>query len=119
MKKGRKLKSLDARGRHKVRIRIKKLRYAADFLGSAVQDPKRSRRQAFSERLRALQDSFGELNDIAVARDLAHRVIEAPGGAGAGYAAGQIIAEREARERELLRASVEGFTRFSKAKAFW
>lgn len=53
--------------RHQFRIALKKLRYAADFL-KVLYPPKPTRR--FLERLSALQDVLGDLNDVAVAGPL-------------------------------------------------
>ena len=48
----------DARRRHRLRIAVKQLRYAADFFGAGTRP------------LRRLQDSLGRLNDLAVIRRL-------------------------------------------------
>lgn len=55
----------DAAERHRLRIRVKRLRYAADAFADAF--PGSSRYLAALERL---QDDFGDLNDMAVARRL-------------------------------------------------
>ena len=57
----------DADARHALRIRVKRLRYACDsfagcFSAAAV--------EPYLAALEALQDDFGELNDIAVGRRL-------------------------------------------------
>lgn len=48
----------DAERRHRLRIAVKQLRYATDFLGGETQ------------ALETLQHSLGQLNDLAVARRL-------------------------------------------------
>jgi triphosphatase len=48
----------DPAKRHRLRIAVKRLRYATDFLGGETR------------ALEALQDTLGELNDLAVARRL-------------------------------------------------
>lgn len=57
----------DAAQRHRLRIRVKRLRYAcepfAELLGQG-------RMRRYLERLEALQDTLGDLNDIAVGRRL-------------------------------------------------
>ena len=57
----------DAGERHRRRVRLKRLRYAADAFADCFPRTRTSRYLAALERL---QDGFGELNDIAVARRL-------------------------------------------------
>lgn len=53
--------------RHVLRIRVKKLRYALEFL-AALHSRGRKRRRRFGKRLERLQDELGLLNDSVVAR---------------------------------------------------
>jgi triphosphatase len=57
----------DASQRHRLRIRIKRLRYACEPFGALYG---RARVRRYLERLETLQDILGELNDIAVGRRL-------------------------------------------------
>jgi inorganic triphosphatase YgiF len=57
----------DAGQRHRRRVRVKRLRYAADAFADCFPSARTRRYLAALERL---QDGFGELNDIAVARRL-------------------------------------------------
>src|SRR5262249_48430801 len=58
---------LDARRRHKLRIQAKKLRYATDFFGGLFTDKRSDKqRNKFLAALESVQDSLGDLNDIAV-----------------------------------------------------
>src|SRR5262249_9060545 len=74
LKRAEKIQSLDPRRRHKLRIAVKKLRYAAEFFTELFDDgePKR-----FSRQLKELQSGLGRLNDIEVhkrvARGIVHR----------------------------------------------
>ena len=70
----------DARDRHALRIRIKRLRYASEAFGSP------------EPALERLQDVLGELNDIAVARRLMKRLPPDP----------SFPRSLEARERALV-----------------
>ncbi|WP_262269347.1 CYTH and CHAD domain-containing protein [Microvirga yunnanensis] len=67
IKRGRHLVELDPDERHQVRIEIKKLRYATEFFDSLFKGggAKKRKRKALSA-LEALQETLGELNDIAV-----------------------------------------------------
>ena len=57
----------DAKARHAVRIRVKRLRYACEFFAAAF--PGQST-QTYVAKLKELQDIFGELNDLAVGQRL-------------------------------------------------
>jgi triphosphatase len=67
-KRAKKFDRLDAEGRHALRIVVKKMRYAADLF-ETVYAKKRIRR--YVERLEAMQDDLGLLNDIATTETLA------------------------------------------------
>jgi len=56
-----------ARQRHRLRIALKKLRYAAELLGS-LYDPGETRH--FVQRLKRLQDDLGDINDVRVGRSI-------------------------------------------------
>ena len=116
---GHSFAKLDENARHSLRIKVKKLRYAADFFVQAVSPAKSQPAMQFMERLRKLQDGLGTLNDIAVARDTAMLVVGEPGGAGAGFAAGRHIGLREATIPALVASTAEAFDAFRKAKRFW
>ena len=64
LKRGRRIRELDAEGLHELRKELKKLRYAVDMLGPIY---KESRVDGYLEPLKELQDSFGSLNDAAMA----------------------------------------------------
>jgi triphosphatase len=53
------LEKLSAPKRHKLRIRIKKMRYAAGFFESLYSDADRKKLARFSARLKELQDTLG------------------------------------------------------------
>jgi len=93
-----------ARRRHKLRIRVKRLRYACEFFApcfpAAALEP-------YIGPLAALQDVLGELNDIAVAR----RFLKALD-AGAPK-------RLDARERQLIAALRAARQRFESAPQYW
>ena len=67
LKRGRNLADLDPDERHQVRIEIKKLRYASEFFDSLFKGGgAKTRKRAALKTLEALQETLGELNDIAV-----------------------------------------------------
>jgi len=63
LKRGRRFKSLSAEERHRVRLAIKKLRYAVDFLLPMYGQRKSTRR--FFDKLADLQEELGSYNDMA------------------------------------------------------
>ena len=72
LQRGRKLGSLDEKRLHRLRIAIKKLRYAAAFLQPAFAAPPFASRRAkpYIEATVRLQGALGALNDRAVAADM-------------------------------------------------
>ncbi len=115
-KRGRRFASLDATGRHKLRIRAKRIRYVAEFFSPLFEQAKG--RRSFLKRLKAMQSSLGDLNDIAVARShLADRAeLKAPAVA---FAAGRVVGWRERGEREELETARRGVEAFREQAPFW
>jgi triphosphatase len=72
-KKVGKLDRLDVQERHRLRIAVKKLRYATDFFASLSKAKAKKVRNRFVKELKALQDALGRLNDIAVHEKLARQ----------------------------------------------
>lgn len=110
---------LNAKERHKLRIEIKKLRYACEFFFSLF--PRR-RQAAFLSSLKALQDQLGVSNDIAVARRLLLGVVRGTRGRARGrigFAAGLVVGWHghiaDGRE-DALRAS---WARLMERPVFW
>jgi CHAD domain-containing protein len=61
----RKMEQLDAPERHKLRIAVKKLRYATGFFACLFNHPKTKKaRKYFEKELKALQSALGKLNDM-------------------------------------------------------
>jgi triphosphatase len=115
-KKGRRLAKLSSRELHRLRIAIKKFRYAADFFSGLYEAA--AVRQTL-KRLSRLQDILGAINDLAAAARLAD---EAAGGLPGrrGRAARHIVlgwtgGRRATLERELRSAWQE----FRPAEKFW
>ncbi|HYN46546.1 MAG TPA: CHAD domain-containing protein [Allosphingosinicella sp.] len=73
-----KLEKLDATARHQLRIDVKKLRYAAEFLaGLWAKKADLGRRNRFIAALKEVQEELGDLNDAEAAEALTARL--APG----------------------------------------
>ena len=115
-KRARTLADQDADTRHHLRIRAKRLRYAAEFFADLF--PARRRRVRYLQALERMQDTLGALNDLAVARD------RIPGeahldDAALAFAAGRVIGRRERDEAALLATAVKASRRFHDAQPFW
>lgn len=125
-KAGKGFRRLNAEQRHRVRIEVKKLRYAVDFFrplfkGKAV--------AAYQAPLAGLQETLGGLNDIAVAHALLHRLAQeaeaTAGGKGGGqgrevaFAAGVVSGWHDRAARGLLDDAGAAWKAFRAAKPFW
>lgn len=65
----RHLSHLGEEERHRLRIQAKKLRYALEFV-AALHVNQRDRKKKFAKSIEDLQETLGQLNDLAVARTL-------------------------------------------------
>lgn len=102
--------TLDDEGRHRLRKRIKRLRYASEF-SAALFDERAVR--AYLKALRALQERLGVLNDISVG--IALYAAAAPTDARALFALGWLASQRE----RALADCRPGLKRFVGAARFW
>ena len=116
-RRGRRFEQLDAVGRHKLRIRAKRLRYATEFFDPLFPGSRRLKRR-FLRALRDMQESLGALNDINVARSRVLRQGELEGQEIA-FAAGRIVGRRETQEPRLLTEAADALEAFRSADPFW
>jgi triphosphatase len=123
MKKAKKLRKLDARQRHKLRIAFKKLRYAGDFFGPLFPGHKAKKRlSAFQDSLKDLQDRLGALNDIQVHQKLVSKLASAkPGTKGRQrvFAAGVVSGREQSEIEPLLNSAVKDVSTFAQIRPFW
>ena len=96
----------DARERHALRIRVKRLRYACDSFAGCFSAPALEPYLAALERL---QDAFGELNDVAVGRRLLAEF------GGDVHIAGELVR----RERQLTARLPHDWQAFAGRSLFW
>ena len=109
IKRGRNLVELDPDERHQVRIEIKKLRYATEFFESLFKKTGSKRRMRASlSALEALQESLGELNDIAVGSHM-----------NSSSVADAIHEEQMARVESLLTDASAQYQQFAGLEPFW
>jgi triphosphatase len=126
-KQGARLADLDARCRHKLRVKTKKLRYACEFFAGAFPGKKPSRRrEKFVAKLKRLQGALGDLNDIVVHETLARQSVAGPQRAKRrkrriekAFAAGRVAGREEGRFGEAMVEAERAYRGFAKAKPFW
>ncbi|MBO9707248.1 MAG: inorganic triphosphatase [Caulobacter sp.] len=117
-KGGRHLARLEPFERHRLRIRGKVLRYAAQDLAPLFPDhPKRV--EAFGEAISRLQDALGALNDLAAREALARSVSLSCEDPKAAFAAGALTAGFAEHEAGLLDEAQAAHDAFAEAKRFW
>ena len=89
LKRGRHFRHLTPEARHKLRLAVKKLRYAADFFLTALGHRRIGKH--YLRRLGELQDQLGRYNDMAVTEHFVERLVEVPLEGSARQAAGIIL----------------------------
>src|SRR5205807_10422911 len=99
---------LDAAQRHKLRIAVKKFRYAAESVASVFPTKKSKHRwNALLEAVKQIQDCLGALNDIAAHEKLSLEMLDQQDGDGPkllrdrAFLAGLIAGQREAQAAKL------------------
>ena len=122
-KKAKRLRELDTRQRHKLRIAVKKLRYASDFFRRLFAGRKAKKRlSGFKACLTDLQDHLGALNDIAVHQKLGPKLVAGKSNTKvrARAFAARIVSDREQSEIEpLLKAANTDAQKFARIRPFW
>ena len=110
---GTQLGALEEEPRHRLRIDVKKLRYALEFVGS-LHAGAGNKRKRFMTALEALQEELGLLNDMVTARTISAGLVE-DGSETAGMPPPCPTAEEAAH----LANSQDNFRRLRKAGPYW
>jgi triphosphatase len=121
-KAGKRLAALEARPRHKLRIKGKKLRYATEFFASVFPGKKPGqRRDIFVVKLKELQDALGVLNDIKVHEGLMRNKLREGQRPPTKelFAAGQLFGSEGARFDPVMKDAERAYTNFARARPFW
>lgn len=103
-----KLDSLGHHEQHRLRIEIKKLRYALDFV-SAIQGGEGKAKKQFTQEVERLQERLGRLNDLRTARLIAKKW----GGRS------QLICGEVEDEPNLVRQAARSFAKMKKMGPYW
>jgi triphosphatase len=112
-KRGKKVKKVYDDRTHKLRIALKKLRYAAEFFAPLYPRAKTAR---YIAALKKLLDRMGEANDVHGIGDTLARIGNA---AELRFAAGTIAGWHASREKRLTKKAMKGWKSFRKRKPFW
>jgi len=118
-KRAHHLNHLDTDARHRLRITLKKLRYAAEFFAPLFKDKETAR---FLAKLSKLQDVFGALNDVAGADSMLKKLIseaERPLQKDMQDAAPFVVGWHKNRAKIAWRSAKTRWTHFQKVAPFW
>jgi triphosphatase len=114
-KLGRKLDQLGPEARHDMRKSLKHLRYLAEFFSPVFA---RGKTRRFIERLKVLQDVFGYMNDVHMARKL--RTIQKQyASPEARSSVDYILGWHDAAAREVWRRANRSWKRLEGSPSFW
>jgi triphosphatase len=104
--------------RHRLRIALKKLRYATEFFNSGY---KKKRTAGYLTALKQLQDALGHLNDVAVAERLVGGLLERAGGDRVALAqgSGMVLGWLARGVAELEPQTRSAWEDFTARKPFW
>lgn len=112
-KRGRKVRKVYDQRTHRLRIALKKLRYAAEFFAPLYPKKKSAR---YIKALKDLLDALGAANDV-------HGIGDTLAQIGAGpelrFASGAISGWHAAREKRLTKKALKDWRRFKKVERFW
>lgn len=120
-KRGRRVKSLEQRDMHRLRIALKRLRYATEFYGPLY---KKRVVKRYLGHLKRLQDLLGALNDVAQVRSVLARLTADESTsphmqADLCFAAGLINGWHRAGAERLGGKALRRWDKFKREKAFW
>ena len=107
-KQGKRLNELPPRQRHKLRIKIKKIRYAMDFFECLYADSDHEEIEQLSSRLKKVQSALGALNDFMAHRKIATKAALAAPQANRraqAFASGFLVGQEHEAASGLLKAA--------------
>ncbi|HEV7880432.1 CYTH and CHAD domain-containing protein [Bradyrhizobium sp.] len=122
-RKAKRAGEVDPHARHKLRIAIKKLRYALYFFETLYShDGSAKALSRYKKHLKDLQDNLGALNDIAVHQKLATKLAAGSGGPKpelVSFAAGLIAGCERSEVQPILAEVTRTARKLRRAKKFW
>jgi len=115
----RKLDTMNSRRRHKLRISVKKVRYACEFLEAPLADRRGKKKlRRFDRALKALQSTLGQLNDMTVHNRLSAGFARATPATQKAFATGYLLGSESAHSEPLLRDAKRSGKDLRKAALF-
>jgi len=114
--RGRKFDKLSSRELHRLRIAVKKFRYATDFFAGLYE---RRLAGVALHRLSDLQDILGAINDAATVTDLMAHGFDGAGGMDVAEAKGILLGWSRGRAETLKRELKSAWKKFRSAERFW
>ena len=118
-KQGKRLGELDPEQRHKLRIRIKKIRYAIDFFASLYRERDQNALADLSSLLKRIQSALGSLNDFMAHRALATAAaLDAPPAnrRAQAFASGVIVGQEREAARGLMKDAAKELHRLHRLR---
>jgi CHAD domain-containing protein len=120
-KRGRHIKGLEQRDCHRLRISLKKLRYATEFYGPLFKKKKVKR---YTKSIKELQDLLGALNDAGQVRATLSQLTggDMPGArvqADLFFASGLVNGWHCARAMRLGKSAIKDWDKLRRAEPFW
>lgn len=120
VKQGRDINGLAAHDRHKLRIKIKKIRYAIDFFRSLYPKSSQTELRESSSALKKIQDALGALNDFLAHENLASKAaLEAPRThrRARAFTSGLLVGQEQEASHGLIKAAQKRIRRLRPLKA--
>jgi CHAD domain-containing protein len=126
-RRGTRINHQDPQQLHRLRIQVKKARYATEFFSGAYHGKKSAKQcKKIRSSLMQLQNCLGKVNDIVTHKALFTDIIESHArgltkeqSRHRAFAAGLIIGHQQAQVEKLLDRARKAHSRFARAKAFW
>ena len=119
-RKGAGLRHLGVRQRHRLRIRVKRLRYATEFFAATFPGDGSSKRRLESlSALKDLQDALGGLNDLATRHELMAGAQQVDADGAETSAPTSRLAAPDTEAEPLLVKADQAFARFAATRSFW
>jgi CHAD domain-containing protein len=119
-KGGRRMAELETEPLHRLRIEVKKLRYAVEFLASLETRVEAvGRRKLFAAALEDMQEHLGELNDVETAKDLLDDLLRDRANAEQLLKAAKRHLEKGAAKDDPVDAAGQAYRQLAEAGPFW
>ena len=126
-RRGAKINHMSPQQLHRLRIQVKKARYATEFLAGVFHGKKSKKHcKKIKSSLMQLQNCLGKMNDIVTHKALFADIIASPArgltdeqNRHRSFAAGLVIGDQQAQVEKLIERARKAYSRFDTAKPFW